>query len=248
MQIYTAKLILYTIGIFTIALIGALPPLFKKWSDRQLHLFIAFGAGVFLGAIFLHLLPDAMAEGTSKTASGMVLLGFLIILLVERTLLRSHKLHCDNVCAHRHEMVGITAFIGLSVHSLTAGFALGVGMIDPELGLIIFIAIIAHKATAAFSLSTMFRLAEFSKKKTLSLILSFSVRTPIGALISLPFISSLEDISLAIPTGLTAGTFLYVATLDLLPEAFHSDRERVSTFVWLILGVFVMLLIKLGGA
>jgi zinc and cadmium transporter len=248
MQIYTAKLILYTFGIFAIALIGALPPLFKKWSDRQLHLFIAFGAGVFLGAIFLHLLPDAMAEGTSKTASGMVLLGFLIILLVERTLLRSHKLHCGNSCAHNHEMVGITAFIGLSIHSLTAGFALGVGMTEPELGLIIFIAIIAHKATAAFSLSTIFRLAEFSKKKTLSLILSFSVMTPLGALISLPFISSLKDLSLAIPTGLTAGTFLYVATLDLLPEAFHSDRERVSTFVWLISGVFVMFLIKLGGA
>lgn len=248
MQIYTAKLILYTFGIFAIGIIGALPPLFKKWSDRQLHLFIAFGAGVFLGAIFLHLLPDAMAEGTSKTASGMVLLGFLIILLVERTLLRSHRLHCGNACAHRHEMVGITAFIGLSVHSLTAGFALGVGITEPELALIIFIAIIAHKATAAFSLSTMFRLAEFSRKKTLSLILFFSLMTPLGALISLPFISSLSGLSLAIPTGLTAGTFLYVATLDLLPEAFHSDRERVSTFVWLILGVFVMFLIKLGGA
>ena len=248
MQIYTAKLILYTVGIFTIAIVGALPPLFRKWSDRQLHLFIAFGAGVFLGAIFLHLLPDAMAEDTTNMASAMVLLGFLFILLVERTLLRSHKLHCDEACVHRHEMVGITAFIGLSVHSLTAGFALGVGMTDPELGLIIFIAIIAHKATAAFSLSTIFCLAEFSRKKTLILILSFSLMTPLGAVISLPFISSLKDLSLAIPTGLTAGTFLYVATMDLLPEAFHSDKERVSTFVWLISGVFIMLLIKLGGA
>lgn len=248
MQIYTAKLILYTVGIFTIAIVGALPPLFKKWTSRQLHLFIAFGAGVFLGAIFLHILPEAMAEDTTNAASGMVLLGFLIILLVERTLLRSHKSHCDEACVHRHEMVGITAFIGLSVHSLTAGFALGVGMTDPELALIIFIAIIAHKATAAFSLSTIFRLAEFSRKKTLTLILVFALMTPLGAIISLPFISSLKDISLAIPIGLTAGTFLYVATMDLLPEAFHSDKERVSTFVWLILGVFIMLLIKLGGA
>lgn len=248
MQIYAAKLILYTVGIFAIAIIGALPPLFRKWSDRQLHVFIAFGAGVFLGAIFLHLLPDALANGSSNMASGMVLLGFLIILLVERTLLRSHKLNCENACSHRHEMVGITAFIGLSVHSLTAGFALGVGMTEPELGLIIFIAIVAHKATAAFSLSTIFCLAEFSRKKTLTLILVFSLMTPLGALISLPFISSLKDISLAIPTGLTAGTFLYVATLDLLPEAFHSDRERISTFVWLVFGIIIMLLVKLGGA
>jgi zinc and cadmium transporter len=248
MQVYTDKLILYTLGIFAVALIGALPPLFKKWSDRQLHLFIAFGAGVFLGAIFLHLLPDALAEDGGNRASAMVLLGFLVILMVERALLGRHRIHCDDECVHRHEMVGITAFIGLSVHSLTAGFGLGVGMAEPELGLIIFIAIIAHKATAAFSLATIFRLAAFSVKKTLAMILLFSIMTPLGALVSLPFIESMKDISLAIPTGLTAGTFLYVATLDLLPEAFHSDKERISTFIWLIFGVFVMFLIKQSGA
>lgn len=247
MQIYTTKLILYTLGIFAVALIGALPPVFRKWSDRQLHLFIAFGAGVFLGAIFLHLLPDALAEDGGSMASGMVLLGFLIILMVERALLGRHRIRCDDGCEHRHEMVGITAFVGLSVHSLTAGFGLGVGMAEPELGLIIFIAIIAHKATAAFSLATIFRLADFSIKKTLTLILLFSFMTPLGALVSLPFIESMKDFSLAIPTGLTAGTFLYVATLDLLPEAFHTDKNRASIFVWLILGVMVMFIIRLGG-
>jgi zinc transporter ZupT len=240
--------LLYTLGIFVVAVMGALPPLYRQWSSRQLHLFIAFGAGVFLGAIFLHLLPDALADGSGYAASGTVLLGFLLILLVERIILGRHELRCNDSCAHRHEIVGITAMIGLSVHSLTAGFGLGVGMTDPELGLIIFIAIIAHKATASFSLSTIFRLADFSFKRTLFLIILFSLMTPLGALVTLPFIESLKEINLAIPTGLTAGTFLYVATIDLLPEAFHSDKERASTFVWLIFGVFIMFLIKLGGA
>jgi zinc transporter ZupT len=248
LQIHLTKLLLYTLGIFAVAMIGALPPLYRKWSSRQLHLFIAFGAGVFLGAIFLHLLPDALADGSSSAASGTILLGFLLILLVERIILGRHELHCDDGCAHRHEIVGITAMIGLSVHSLTAGFGLGVGMTNPEIGLIIFIAIIAHKATAAFSLSTIFHLADFSIRKTLVLIFLFSLMTPLGALITLPFIESLREINLAVPTGLTAGTFLYVATIDLLPEAFHSDKERASTFIWLIFGVFIMFLIKLGGA
>lgn len=248
MQIYVGKLLIYTLGIFCVAMLGAIPPLYKKWSSRELHLFIAFGAGVFLGAIFLHLLPDTLSEGSGNSTSGAILVGFLMILLVERIILGSHRLHCEDGCAHRHEIVGMTALIGLSVHSLTAGFGLGVGMVEPELGLIIFIAIVAHKATASFSLSTIFRLAEFSMKKTLSLIVLFSLMTPLGALITLPFIESLKEINLAFPTGLTAGTFLYVATMDLLPEAFHSDKDRASTFVWLILGIFVMLLIKIGGA
>jgi len=237
----------YTLGIFVIAILGATPPLFKKWSSRQLHLFIAFGAGVFLGAIFLHLLPDALSEGSGMLASSMVLIGFLLILLIERIIFGSHKVHCDDHCGHRHQIVGMTALIGLSAHSLTEGFGLGVGMTEPELGFIIFIAIIAHKLTAAFSLSTIFRLADFSMKKTLALISLFALMTPLGALATLPFINALNELNLAIPTGLTAGTFLYVATMDLLPEAFHSDKERASTFVWLIFGVFIMFMIKMGG-
>ncbi len=248
MQIVVPKLLLYTLGIFLVAILGALPPIFKKWSERQLHLFIAFGAGVFLGAIFLHLLPDTLAQGTGKITSTAMLIGFLLILLVERTILGSHRIHCDDSCGHRHKIVGITALVGLSMHSLTEGFGLGVGMSEPELGFIIFVAIIAHKATAAFSLSTIFRLAEFPLRKTLGLIILFSAMTPLGALLALPFIEALREIDLAVPTGLTAGTFLYVATMDLLPEAFHGDGERASTYIWLIFGVFVMFLIKIGGA
>jgi len=247
MEINLARLILYTAGIFLVAIIGGLPPIFRKWSDRQLHLFIAFGAGVFLGAIFLHLLPEAFSEGPVDIASSMVLFGFVIILLVERILLGSHKFHCGDSCGHRHQVIGMVALIGLSVHSFTEGFGLGVGTIDAEVGFIIFIAIIAHKAIAAFSLSTIFQLAKFSVKKTLGLILLFSLMAPVGAFISLPFIQSLREISLAIPTGITAGTFLYVAALDMIPEAFHSDKERASSFVWLILGIFAMFLVKIGG-
>lgn len=247
MQMQISKMLLYALGIFAVAIIGALPPLYRKWSSRQLHLFIAFGAGVFLGAIFLHLLPDAMLEGSGVMASSMALLGFLAILVVERIILGSHKVHCDDLCAHRHAIVGITALIGLSAHSFFEGFGLGVGMNEPALGFVIFIAIMAHKAMDSFSLATIFRLAEFSMKKTVGLILLLSIMTPLGALITLPFVATLKSINMSIPTGLTAGTFLYVVTMDLLPEAFHSDKERVSPFVWLIFGIFIMFMIKIAG-
>jgi len=248
MEINITKLLLYTLGIFAISIFGAILPLFKQWSEQQLHRFIAFGAGVFLGAIFLHLLPDTMAEASGTLASVMVLTGFLIILVVERIILGSHTVKCGDDCDHGHEIVGVIAMIGLSVHSVTAGFGLGVGMTEPALGLIIFVAIFAHKATASFSLATIFKLANYSRKKNLVLILLFSVMTPLGALISLPFIESLRDVSLAIPTGITTGTFLYVVTIDLLPEAFHNNENRFTRFAWLMAGIILMYLIKLGGA
>ncbi|MEY2808321.1 MAG: Zinc transporter, partial [Planctomycetota bacterium] len=37
--------------------LGALLPLQRRWTERGLHLFVALAAGIFLGTIFLHLLP-----------------------------------------------------------------------------------------------------------------------------------------------------------------------------------------------
>jgi zinc transporter ZupT len=220
--------------------------LFRRWNQKQLHLFVAFGGGTILGAIFLHLLPDSLSMGSPELASSMVLVGFLVILLIERLVLHGRG-HDEMVSSHlRHQVVGITALVGLSVHSLAGGFALAVGLISPEVGLIIFIAIIAHKATEAFSLSTIFRLAEFPRKKAAGLLILYSFMTPIGALISLPFLELMERIDLSIPTGLTAGTFLYVATLDLIPEAFHSDG-KILPFIWMFAGILIMYLLKIFG-
>ena len=229
------------------ALVGGVLPLLGRWNHRQLHLFVAFGGGTILGAIFFHLLPDSLGMGSPDLASGMVLLGFIAILLVERILLKGHSHSNEDSALAKHDLVGITALVGLSVHSLAGGFALAVGMVDAEVGFIIFIAIITHKATESFSLSTIFRLAEYSRRKTIGLLILFSLMTPIGAYLSLPFIHSLRNIDLSIPTGLTAGTFLYVATLDLIPEAFHGDRGKLLPFFYLMLGVFAMFVIKLFG-
>ncbi|MEM1452620.1 MAG: ZIP family metal transporter [Planctomycetota bacterium] len=45
------------LAIFAVGLVGGVVPLFLKWSDRQHHAALSFSTGVFLGAVFLHLLP-----------------------------------------------------------------------------------------------------------------------------------------------------------------------------------------------
>jgi zinc transporter ZupT len=246
-QISIINLMIYSFSVTLVAIGGGLLPLFKKWTDRQLHMFVAFGAGTILGAIFFHLLPDSLELGSPKVALAMVFAGFIIVFLIER-MLRGGHVHAPSESAlHKHQVVGITALVGLSVHTLIGGFGLAAGMVDPEVGFIIFIAIIVHKATEAFSLSTIFRLADFSLRKSLLLLALYSLLTPIGALVSLPFVEALNNINLSIPTGLTAGTFFYVAVFDLLPEAFHAKGGKLLPFALLLAGAFIMYAIKLTG-
>lgn len=229
------------------ALIGALPPLLGRWNDRQLHLFVGFGAGVFLGAVFFHLIPEAIISQPDPLTNFMILSGFMLVLFVERVLVRRNNHGRDERAERRHQVVGISAFVGLSIHGILAGFALGVGFVEPKIALVIFLAIITHKTTAAFSLATVFKLSGFPTRRSLWMLAVFALSTPAGALVSLPLLNTLNTIHFAIPTSLAAGTFIYVATMDLLPEAFHDYRKPLGPFIALSIGILLMLLVTLVG-
>ena len=51
------------------ALLGALLPLFRTWSERGLHALLSVSAGIFLGAVFLHFLPELAAAGAAADAA-----------------------------------------------------------------------------------------------------------------------------------------------------------------------------------
>lgn len=238
------RLFEYIVVILAFAVIGSILPFIRNWKSDLLHLFVAFGAGVFLGAVFFHLLPDVKA---SKDAFVFVLLGFLVILLFEQFTTIHHE-DCGPDCPHRHDVVGMAAFVGLVIHSLTAGFALGVGALgNASLGFIMFFAIIAHKAVGAFSLATVLKLSSFTTRKSAKLLAIFAVMTPLGAVIAYLLMSHMSSASMQIPTALAAGTFLYVATMDLLPEAFHTRGRRVGSVLSMSFGLVVMLLIAFVG-
>jgi len=239
------RLLEYVASIFLFAIIGSVLPFIRKWKSDLLHLFVAFGAGVFLGAVFFHLLPDVKA---SKDAFVFVLAGFLFVLLFEQ-LASMHRHGClDSASTNKHDVVGMAAFVGLVVHSITAGFALGVGALSNEqLGIVMFLAIIAHKAVGAFSLATVLRLSSFSVQKSVRLLIIFAFMTPLGTVAAYFMMAHLSPASMQIPTALAAGTFLYVATMDLLPEAFHIERNRTGAVISMFLGLAAMLGIAFVG-
>ena len=234
------------------AVAGAALPLLGRWSQRQLHLFVAFGAGVFLGAIFFHLLPESLAQGENRLAQFTILAGFLLVLVVDRVVVPRGEPDAESPGERgdmgRHEAIGVTALVGLSLHSFTAGVALGLGHTNPQFSLVIFLAIMSHKAVAAFSLATVFKLSDQELRRSLLLLGLFAASTPLGALLALPFVPTLSQWQPVVPMALATGTFMYVATVNLLPEAFHQPYRRAATFAALGLGILMMAVIsRFGG-
>lgn len=236
-------------GIALVAFLGGTLPLIMRWSDRRLHVALALSTGIFLGAVFLHVLPDlpaAAAGGLSAPALwSFVLVGVLAVYFAETLFLHAH--HEEELPDQHHRAVGWAALFGLSVHSLTAGVGLAFAARSPLLGGPMFLAMISHKGFEAFSLASVFQLGKFPRRAIVLLMALFALMTPIGFAAGDLLSGWLEGAGLAIAVALAAGSFLYVSLCELLPEVFHHREDGALKIVLLLAGIGVMALFRDGA-
>ena len=276
--------------IFAIAVVGGAVPLAVRRTERVQHLMIAFAAGVFLGAVFLHLLPEvaamadpgaAMADPSAATPAPApehgeldaahehehghghghghilwlcVLLGVVGLFLLENLAIRGGQridTAADTAAAEnraRHRTVGWATLFGLSVHSFTAGLGLSAGVGLEELRGPLLLSVVSHKAVEGFSLAAALLLAGMGRKHVLVVVVAFALVTPAGALGRAWFAPNLSGLDLQILAALAAGTFLFVALCDLLPEVFHHKHDTVLKIGLLAAGIAVDFVVhSLGG-
>jgi zinc and cadmium transporter len=242
---------------------GALPLLGRMERSDAL---LSFSAGIMLGAAFLHMLPEAVA-GAGVSAMPLVLVGFLFLFLVERLVLvhvcaepgpsqrllahppppphgvRSHPAH-----DHAHEAtgcdvhtLGVAAFVGLSLHTLVDGFALGAANADPALGLLVFLAILAHKIPSSFSLSAILRAEGYARWRALLMNASFALMVPAGAGLYLAVRQVVHaERFTALALAASSGTFLHLALSDILPDLHRRGTPKWKLSLALLAGVAVM--------
>ncbi|KRZ83698.1 Zinc transporter ZIP9 [Trichinella sp. T8] len=155
-------------------------------------------------------------EGKSRIIGVTLLYGFLFMFLIEHITERyTHGNDRGRVRIHH----GWMATIGLIVHSATDGIALGAAAFaDSSVTFIIFLAVLLHKAPAAFGLSTYLLNEGFEKSKIRKLLIIFSSSAPLATLLTFAGISQAQ-----------IGSFLFVATVHILPEVISSIRSAGET-------------------
>ena len=217
-----------------ISLIGGFLPLLRELSQRALALLLSFSAGVLLGAVFFHMLPEIGKVLVDDTGLP-ILAGFLLIFVMERFVF-VHA--CEERDCDIHPM-GIPAFLGISLHSLLDGIALGAGLMLPQLGPVVLLAVLIHKMPDSISISSILLSAGWERRKVATLSLLFSLTTPVGALLAFLFLRELSENHIAVALGVSAGTFLAIATADILPQVHRIQERNPLTLLFLVLGLGV---------
>jgi zinc transporter ZupT len=229
-----ASLALYLPTVVFISLVGGFLPLLKELSQKTLALFLSFSAGVLLGTVFFHMIPES-AKYLGEHLGIAVLGGFLLIFVMER-LVFVHG--CEERECDIHQM-GFPAFLGISLHSLLDGIALGAGLMIPQLGPVILLAVIIHKLPDGISISSILLSAGWRRRSVGVLCLLFSLTTPVGALIAYFFLTVLTPEFVAVAIAVSAGTFLAIATADVLPQVHRIEERNFMTMLFLLGGLAV---------
>lgn len=230
---------LFLLFIFVITFLGGWLPTVRTWSKSTFKMIISFCAGVLLGAVFFHILPES-APVLGDNLGYPIMVGFLLIFLLVKFIMvhPCEEGDCD------YHTVGLAAYVGIGIHSVLDGVAIGAGSLM-NMSLVIILAVTIHKFPAALALSSMLvKGGEYSRRKILVSMFIFALATPLGAIFALALLKSMDEVMVAVALGVSAGTFLFISISDLLPTVYEEHEKGFKNLLSFCLGIFVMILSK----
>jgi zinc and cadmium transporter len=156
-------------------------------------------------------------------------------------------------------VAGWMAVLGLTIHTFMNGVGLA-GAVDNDLskptaiyvfgfaifipGLAMFLAVFLHKPADALAISTVLTRKRVSRRKITWVQLGYVAMIPVGAYAFCLTRGALGETLKQQLTGFalafSAGTFIFIALSDLLPEVQFHRHDRVPLFLTLVGGVLLM--------
>ena len=156
----------------------------------------------------------------------------------------SHEESCDCKMDKERDIktFGYVNLFGDAIHNIIDGIVIaGSYMLDIGLGIATTLAVIMHEIPQELGDFGVLLHAGFSKKKALFFNFLSALTSIIGALGALYLQNYIESVEMYI-MAFTAGTFVYIAGSDLIPEL-HKERDLFKSFMQLLsilLGIAIM--------
>lgn len=236
MSLPTLISLYFLLLLFAVACGGILPA-FKHWNPKRIPLLLSLSAGLMLGTCFIHLIPESI-ELIGMKAGPYTLCGLLFLYFFEK-FITVHLCETDTSC-EVHKTLGLSASIGLFLHSITDGIALGASFTIPHLSFIVFIAIFLHKSMESFSLTSILLHEKKTKSEMLFANLALLLAVPLGAILSYLWLRHQTPDLVGIALAFSAGTFLHISLSDLLPEVHRHSKVKNQSMLFFILGLVLM--------
>jgi len=225
-----------------LALIGGVILLWKEDFAKRISLtLVSFAAGSLIGAAFLELIPEAIEFAEISSIAPFIIGGILLIFFFEKFL---HWYHCHDRETCEIHVFSSSVILGDAIHNFIDGIIIALSFtVSTELGIATTVAVFFHEVPQEIGDFGVLLHAGYTRAKVLFVNVATALTTVAGAILGYLLSSSIEKY---IPyfVAVAAGTFIYVAVSDLLPEIRHKTKANDFAHIFaIILGILVIYLV-----
>jgi len=208
-------------------------------------LLVSFSSGSLFGDAFIHLLPETVAEhGFTVWVSIFILCGIAGSFVVEKII---HWRH-----VHYPEQAEMEAFaymnlLGDAVHNLLDGVVIAAAYaVDIRVGVATTIAILFHEIPQEMGDFGVLIQGGVSRKRALFFNFVTALTALAGAVVTILLINLVDQVIVFL-IPFSAGTFIYIAGSDLIPQL-HKEKAVRNSLLQLLffsLGIAIMVFLRL---
>lgn len=205
----------------------------KRFKGSMLGLL----GGFMLGVICFDLLPETFQAGDLKIAITGIALGLILSVLIDGKLEDKNIQLLDN--RNNYFKAAIFMSIGIGIHNLPSGFAVGSLILEsPESGINLIIALILHGIPEGLTIGLLMSECKASKFKQILITILISIPMGLGSVLGGVVNSPLL---ICISLGFASSMILYVTLRETLPAASDTWNGRTTT-IGNVLGIIIGML------
>ena len=222
----------------------------KSQSNKFLSFILSFAAGLMMAVICFDLIPEALGLSQITEVIIGIVLGIIVMifcdLIVDKIFSKKPILNQNtNKVSNNLLKTGIIVSIGLAIHNIPEGLAIGSGFeASLKLGFSLAIAICFHDIPEGISMALPMKNGGMKAYKIMFYVILSGIATGVGALIG-SIVGKISEQIIAIALSFAAGAMLYIVSGELIPESNSLYKGRISALgnmVGFIIGICVTLL------
>ncbi len=227
-------------GTFGTTIGGIIGVNLKTTSNKFLGFILSFAAGLMMSIICFDLIPEAMEISNLAVILIGILLGIITMIICDTSV---KKKFSGNKNVNSLLRAGIIISIGLALHNIPEGLAIGTGFqASLNLGLSLAIVIAIHDIPEGISMAVPMKTGGMGKLRIITYVVLSGLTTGIGALIG-HLIGGISEKIIAISLSFAAGAMLYIVSGELTPEANNMYKGRMNALgniLGFILGIIAV--------
>lgn len=205
---------------------------------------VSFSAGALLGDVFFHLLPGIIHTTWRSVTVSLRILWWILFGLITEKVIRWNHCHMPVTKQHTHP-VAIMNLVGDTVHNLIDGLIIGASyLVSIPVWIATTLAVVFHEIPQEIWDFGVLIHGWFNRRKALLLNFLTALTAVVGVIIAFVLYRYTNTMA-AVLVPFAAGTFIYIAGSDLIPELHKENTlaHSIPQIIFFLFGIWIMSLL-----